>query len=146
MAAPYIWTFTTAAPPPAPAVTSTTPANNATGAARATAPTATFNQAVTASSVTFTLKDAAGTTIPGTSSYTAATNTSTFTPTAAPGLQHHLHGHRHRGHQHHRPNHGRTLHLDLHHHSGTTAANSHLKHAGEQRNRKHHCNGTISNL
>ena len=64
-----------------PAVTSTTPANNATGRPIATAPTATFNQSVTASSVNFTLKDAAG---PRSRkhSYAAATNTSTFTPAA----------------------------------------------------------------
>ena len=67
---------------PAPAVTATTPANNATGSTIATAPTATFNQAVTSSSVSFTLKDPAGAAVPGSTSYAAATNTSTFTPTA----------------------------------------------------------------
>ncbi|MFF2296566.1 N,N-dimethylformamidase beta subunit family domain-containing protein, partial [Arthrobacter sp. NPDC058127] len=67
----------------APAVSSTTPANNATAVPTNTAPTATFNQAVTASSITYTLKDATNTAVPGTTSYNTTTNTSTFTPTAA---------------------------------------------------------------
>ncbi|WP_430296043.1 DUF4082 domain-containing protein [Sinomonas sp. B1-1] len=83
MASPYSWSFTTVAAPPAPAVSSTTPTSNATGVAVSTAPTATFNQAVTASSVTFTLKDATGTPISGTVSYSAATTTATFTPSVS---------------------------------------------------------------
>ncbi|WP_251599338.1 N,N-dimethylformamidase beta subunit family domain-containing protein, partial [Arthrobacter sp. GN70] len=83
MTAPYTWTFTTTAPPPPPAVSSTAPTNNATAVPTSSAPTATFNQAVIASSVTFTLKDASNTAVPGTASYTAATNTASFTPTSA---------------------------------------------------------------
>ncbi|PYI68530.1 hypothetical protein CVV68_05955 [Arthrobacter livingstonensis] len=83
MASPYSWTFTTVAAPPPPTVTTTTPANNATGATPATAPTATFSQAVASNSVVFTLKDPAGVSVPGTTSYVAATNTATFTPSAA---------------------------------------------------------------
>ncbi|MGO4584081.1 N,N-dimethylformamidase beta subunit family domain-containing protein, partial [Arthrobacter sp. 2RAF6] len=57
----------------APAVSSTSPASNATAVPTTTAPTATFNQAVTATSITYTLKDAANTTVPGTTSYNTTT-------------------------------------------------------------------------
>ncbi|RAN76514.1 hypothetical protein B5P43_23235 [Bacillus sp. SRB_336] len=83
MAAPYTWSFDTAAPPPAPTVTATTPANNATGTSPGIAPTATFSQAVTPSTVTFTLKDPSGAAVPGATSHNTSTNTSTFTPTTA---------------------------------------------------------------
>lgn len=80
MAAPYSWTFTTVPPPPPPAVTSTSPANNATGVAITATASASFNQAVTPASINFTLKNAAGTTITGASSYATASNTTTFIP------------------------------------------------------------------
>jgi hypothetical protein len=83
MAAPYSWTFTTVAAPPPPAITNTTPANNAGNVAIAAQAAATFSQEVTSSSITFTVKDPTGTSVPGAVSYNAATNTSTFTPTAA---------------------------------------------------------------
>ncbi|WP_255769406.1 DUF4082 domain-containing protein [Pseudarthrobacter sulfonivorans] len=83
MAAPYIWAFTTTAAAILPAVSSATPANNETGVAPTAAPTATFNQAVTASSVTFSVRDAANVEVPGTVAYDAATLTATFTPNAA---------------------------------------------------------------
>ncbi|WP_066285868.1 N,N-dimethylformamidase beta subunit family domain-containing protein [Arthrobacter sp. B6] len=83
MAAPHTWSFTTAPVPPAPTVASTTPTNGATAVATTTSPTATFSQPVTAASVIFTLKGQNSTTVPGTTSYNSATNTSTFTPNAA---------------------------------------------------------------
>ncbi|MDQ4490356.1 DUF4082 domain-containing protein [Sinomonas sp. ASV486] len=83
MASPYTWTFTTMAPPPAPAVTSTAPASGATGIAVAITPSATFNQAVTASSVTFTLKDGGGTSVSGTTALSSDGTTATFTPSTA---------------------------------------------------------------
>lgn len=83
MASPYSWSFTTAAAPPAPAVTSTSPASGATGVATNATPSATFNQAVTASSVTFTLKDSTGASVPGTTALGSNGTVATFTPSAA---------------------------------------------------------------
>ncbi len=68
-----------------PTVSSHTPAATATGVAVSSAPTATFNEAVQAGTITFTLATGAGTAVSGTTSYNAAANTETFTsrPTAA---------------------------------------------------------------
>ncbi|WP_241986352.1 N,N-dimethylformamidase beta subunit family domain-containing protein, partial [Cryobacterium psychrophilum] len=66
-----------------PSVTSTTPAAGATGVAVGAAPSATFDQTVTPASITFTLTDAAGATVAGTTGYGSTTSTATFTPTAA---------------------------------------------------------------
>ncbi|MBT2567578.1 DUF4082 domain-containing protein [Arthrobacter sp. ISL-85] len=81
MSTPYSWSFTTAAPPPAPAVSSVTPASNATSVAVSTKPTATFNQAVGGTSVVFALKDAANNNVPGSVTYDSATYTATYSPT-----------------------------------------------------------------
>lgn len=75
--------FSTTAAGTAPAVTSATPAANATGIAVGIKPSAVFNQAVTAASVSFTLRDAANASVAGSTSYDAVTNTATFTPAAA---------------------------------------------------------------
>jgi hypothetical protein len=83
MTTPYTWTFTTAAAPTAPVVTSTTPAPGTSGVSTKIKPAATFNQAVSASSITFTLKDANNIPVTGTTSYNTSTNTVTFTPSAA---------------------------------------------------------------
>ena len=83
LAAPRIWTFTTAAAPAAPTVTSTAPAAGATGVAASAAPWATFDQAVTPGSITFTLTDAAGAAVTGATSYSTDDNRVTFTPAAA---------------------------------------------------------------
>lgn len=83
MSSPYSWSFTTVAPPPAPTVTSTSPASNATGVAVGVAPSATFSQAVTAASVTFTLKDSTGATVSGTTSLDSSGTVATFTPSSA---------------------------------------------------------------
>ncbi len=80
MAGPYTWTFTTGAPPPAPAVSSTSPANQATGVPISVTPSATFNQAVVPTSVVFSVLDPSLNSVPGTTSYSSATNTSTFAP------------------------------------------------------------------
>jgi methionine-rich copper-binding protein CopC len=66
-----------------PAVTSTTPAVGATGQAATTAPTATFNENVTATSISFTLTGPNNTAVAGTVSYNASTVTATFTPSSA---------------------------------------------------------------
>jgi hypothetical protein len=75
---PVSWSFTTEA---APTVTSKTPASGATNVATTSTVQAVFSKAVVASSISFTLKDAANNPIAGTVTYNAATNTATFTPT-----------------------------------------------------------------
>ena len=68
-----------------PTVTARTPASGATGVSSATTVTATFNEALLASSVTtatILLKDAANTLVPATVSYNPSTFTATLTPTA----------------------------------------------------------------
>ncbi|MDQ0925750.1 hypothetical protein QF038_004258 [Pseudarthrobacter sp. W1I19] len=82
MASPYSWTFTTGAPPPAPAVSSTSPANQAAGVPISATPSATFNQAVVPTSVVFNVLDPSLNSVPGTTSYSSATNTSTFVPSS----------------------------------------------------------------
>jgi hypothetical protein len=66
-----------------PTVTSVTPASGATGVAVSVAPTATFNQAVTPSTVSFTVKTSGGTTVPGTVSFNGGNTVATFTPTSS---------------------------------------------------------------
>ncbi|SDS52762.1 Ig-like domain-containing protein [Pseudarthrobacter equi] len=83
MTGPYTWTFTTTAPPPAPAVSSSTPANQATGVAVSATPSAAFNQAVVPSSVAFTLTGPSNAPVAGSTSYNSANNTATFAPGSA---------------------------------------------------------------
>ena len=83
MAAPFSWSFTTAAATTPPTVTGETPAPNATGVAVSSTITATFNQAVEASTISFTLQDQAGSVVSGTVSYNSSTDTATLTPGAA---------------------------------------------------------------
>ncbi|WP_142062050.1 DUF4082 domain-containing protein [Pseudarthrobacter sp. B4EP4b] len=83
MSAPYTWTFTTAAAPAGPRVTSVSPANNTASVGVAVKPSATFDQAVNPSSVLFTLKDAAGATVGGATTYDASSNTATMSPASA---------------------------------------------------------------
>ena len=80
LAANFVWTFTTAAPP---TVVSIIPVNAATAAAVNTAISATFSEAMnpaTITAATFTLTGPGATPIAGTVGY--AGTTSTFTPTA----------------------------------------------------------------
>ena len=67
----------------APAVSSVSPVNAATGVAVSVKPAATFNQSVTGSSVVFTVKDSGGAAVAGAVSYDSASNTATFTPGSA---------------------------------------------------------------
>ncbi len=84
MSAPVTWSFTTAGvAPPAPTVTSETPAPKSTGVAVSAPVTVTFNEAVQSGSITFTLVSSAGSSVAVSPSYNATTNTETFTPTAA---------------------------------------------------------------
>ena len=68
---------------PAPAVSSVSPGAGATGVDVGVKPAATFNQAVTGSSVVFGVKDASNAVVAGTVSYDAASSTATFTPGSA---------------------------------------------------------------
>ena len=72
---------TTGVPTGLPTVTGTTPGAAATGVADTVAPTATFSAALDPTSLTYTLTDAAGITVPAVASYDAATGTATLTPT-----------------------------------------------------------------
>jgi methionine-rich copper-binding protein CopC len=80
MTAPFSWSFTTDAAPPA--VTSETPASGATGVAVSTTATATFNAAVQAGTISFTLKNSSGT-VAAAVTYNSSNNTATLTPSAA---------------------------------------------------------------
>jgi hypothetical protein len=85
LATNHVWSFTTEAATPL-TVTSTSPANGATGIATTTTVTATFNQAIdqtTLNSSTFELRDAASNVISGIVTYNATTRTATLTPSAA---------------------------------------------------------------
>ena len=79
----------------APTVTSETPASGATSVAMSMVPTATFNEAVQASTISFTLKSSSGSSVAGSVSCNSTTNVTTFTPTSALASTH-LHGHRQR--------------------------------------------------
>jgi hypothetical protein len=64
-----------------PTVTSVTPSSGATGVAASVAPTATFSQAVTPSTASFTVVDSGGNSVAGSVSFNAADTVATFTPT-----------------------------------------------------------------
>jgi hypothetical protein len=66
-----------------PSVTTVVPAANATNVNTGTAVSATFDRAVTASSIQFTLTGPNNQSVSGTATYNSATNTATFTPSAA---------------------------------------------------------------
>ena len=84
MAAPYAWSFTTAAPTIViPTATGQTPAANATSVVTTVAPTVTFNESVVASSIGFTLKNPAGTAVTATLAYNDTTHIATLTPATA---------------------------------------------------------------
>jgi methionine-rich copper-binding protein CopC len=82
LAAPVSWSFTTAAPV-LPAVVSETPTINASNVSLTSTVTATFNEAILPSTLTFTVVDPANNPVAGTVQYNASTNTATFTPAAA---------------------------------------------------------------
>ena len=81
MSTPFSWSFTTDAAPPS--VTSETPASGAAGVAVSTTPTATFNEAVQASTISFTLTNPSGSSVPATVTYNSSNYTATLTPSAA---------------------------------------------------------------
>lgn len=65
-----------------PIVSATVPASGATGVAVAANLTATFDKAITAATLSFTLKDENGVNVPGATTYNATTRVATFNPTA----------------------------------------------------------------
>ena len=75
--------YSTTAGATPPAVTSVTPADGSTGNAVSVAPSATFSQPVTPSTVSFTVKDAANNTVTGAVSFNAADTVATFTPSSS---------------------------------------------------------------
>ena len=81
MSGPFSWSFTT--DPAAPKVTSETPASGATDVAISTTATATFNEAVQASTITFTLTPSGGSPVAATVTYNSSNYTAILTPTAA---------------------------------------------------------------
>ena len=79
--------FDTTQPPSHPTVNSVTPDAGSSSDPVSTDPTATFSEAVMPSTVSFTLTDPNGNTVPGTTSFNGADTVATFTPTSslAPG-------------------------------------------------------------
>lgn len=82
MADPEIWSFTTADTAPV-TVSANTPADSATGVATNTNVTATFDKAITQSTLAVTVKTAAGANVAGTTAYSTTDRKATFTPSAA---------------------------------------------------------------
>jgi hypothetical protein len=66
-----------------PSVTTVTPSQGSTGVAVSAAPTATFSQPVTPSTVSFTLTGPGGTSVAGSVSFNGANTVATFTPTSS---------------------------------------------------------------
>ncbi len=66
-----------------PAVTGVTPSSGATGVAVSVAPSATFSQPVTPSTVSFTVKDSGGNSVAGSVSFNGADTVATFTPASS---------------------------------------------------------------
>jgi O-glycosyl hydrolase len=85
LASNYTWSFTTTTGP-APQITAVMPTNTATGISLNSTVTATFNEAMNASTLTtstFTLTGPGNAAVTGTVSYSAASLTATFTPSAS---------------------------------------------------------------
>jgi hypothetical protein len=66
-----------------PAVTTVTPAAGSTGNPVSVAPTVTFSQTVVPTTVSFTVKDSGGTSVPGAVSFSSGNTVATFTPTSS---------------------------------------------------------------
>ena len=81
MTGPVSWSFATTAT--VPTVTSESPAAGASGVARNTTVTATFSEAVQASTISFNLQDPSGTTVSASVSYNSSNYTVTLTPSSS---------------------------------------------------------------
>jgi Domain of unknown function (DUF4082)/Bacterial Ig-like domain/Bacterial Ig domain len=75
--------FSATADPVPPSVTGTSPSSGQTSVPTSTSVTFTFNKQVQAGTITFTLTGPGGTAVPGTLSYSSASETGTFQPTSA---------------------------------------------------------------
>ena len=75
--------MTTAVTSAAPVVTGETPASGATGVAVSSPISATFNEAVQSSTISITLTNSAGTSVPAAVSYNSSNDTETLTPSSA---------------------------------------------------------------
>lgn len=85
LAANYTWSFTTAVAPATPTVASVSPSAGSTGVAANTAITATFSEAMNASTInssTFAIAGPGGAAVGGTVTYSASGSIATFTPGA----------------------------------------------------------------
>jgi methionine-rich copper-binding protein CopC len=85
LAANKVWTFTTSADATAPTVTARSPASGATGVNTATTVTATFSEAMDATTIstsTFELRDSSNALLAATVTYNAATRIATLTPSS----------------------------------------------------------------
>ena len=89
---PVSWTFTTAADTTPPVVTATSPAANATNVAPGSVVTATFSEAVQASTISLVLTDASNNVVPASVSYDPVTETVTLESDVEPGLLDGVHG------------------------------------------------------
>ena len=106
MSAPITWTFKTDAAQPV--VISHTPTSGSTaGVAVSRTANVTFNEAIQAGTINFTLTTSGGSAVAGTVAYNSATKTATFTPGCGLGLQYNLHGNRQRSEGHRRRCHER---------------------------------------
>ena len=113
MSGPVTWSFTT--DPLQPSVSSYTPASGATGAAVSSAPTATFNEAVQLSTITFTLANSAGTAIAGAVDLQHHDEHGDIHTELSTCVRNDLHGHRQRGQRYRRRSDDRGDHLVIHH-------------------------------
>jgi methionine-rich copper-binding protein CopC len=68
---------------PPPSIVSASPVAGSSSNPTSTAPSVTFSEPVTQSSVTFTVKNSSGNTVPGTVSWDSTSSVATFTPSAA---------------------------------------------------------------
>ena len=82
MAAPVLWSFTTAAPP-VPTVTAKSPVAGASGVAVAASVTGTFGVAVDPASLVFSLTTSGGSTVSGAVTYNSVSRVATFKPSVA---------------------------------------------------------------
>jgi hypothetical protein len=85
LAANYVWTFTSIAPPTPPSVLSTTPAAGATSVPVNQAIAATFSVAMNSATIdgaTFMVAGPGGAAVAGTVTYSASSSVATFTPAA----------------------------------------------------------------
>ena len=75
-----------------PSVTTVSPSSGSTGVAVSVAPSATFSQPVTPSTVSFTVKDSAGNSVAGSVGFNSGDTVATFTPSSSLAAQYDVYG------------------------------------------------------